>query len=299
MKRRIMRKAITESRIDEIADAMAQVLGKDVAHRASYSVLGKPRFWIPSGVPSLDRVLDREGRGWPGGRIIEIYGGPATCKTGVGYALVAQVQKKGGDAILYPVEGEFDEWLADRYGVNLKRLLIVEEPEQLVCEAIFESWRKAIRLLGRRGMLLGMIDSVASMSTRAEFEDEKFDRDRAAQIRAMQISKAMRKIAPLVASSNAILFCVNQTRESTDSTPSKPKPPGGQALKFHASVRLRLEVIKKLHRTRKGRKYVAGFFLKITAEKNRLAQPFQEAHVLLDFERGLLPLPKKRKRKQG
>jgi hypothetical protein len=51
-------------------------------------------------------------------------------------------------------------------------------------------------------------------------------------------------------------------------------------------------------RQKQGKPYVAGFKLKITAEKNRLATPFQEANIVLDYERGLLPMPKPKKKKK-
>lgn len=296
-KKRIMRRAMPASQLDQIAEALTAVLGSSSAHRASDSVLGVPRVWVPSGVPDLDEVLDRKRRGWPSSRIVEIYGGPATCKTGLGLSLVAQCQSAGGDAILYPVEGEYDEWLAERYGVDLSRLLVVEDPEALTVESVFSSFLKATKAVGRKGLLVGMIDSVAAFQTNAELKDESFDRDRAAQVRAMQISKAMRKIAVEVSRSNVILFCINQTREASDAhVPTKPKPPGGQALKFHSSIRLRLETLGKIKRQRKGKPYVAGFKLKITAEKNRLSQPFQEANIVLDFDKGLIRTPKARRK---
>ena len=298
-KNRIMREVLPDTTIDEIAQAVSSVLGKKIIHKASDSMYGEPRLWVPSGVPDLDLVLDRKHRGWPVGRIVELYGGPATTKTGLGYALIAQAQKLGGVGILYPCEGEFDRWLAARYGIDVDQLIVPEDPADLTVESVFKSFLAAMKRTGKRGLLVGMIDSIAAMCTNAELKDEdNFDRDRAAQVRALQISKAMRKLAAKMPQNNAILFCVNQTREVTDATlPTKPKPPGGQAIKFHASVRLRLETLQKVKRTRKGKDYVAGFKLRITAEKNRLATPFQEANIVLDYERGLQPMPKKKKKK--
>jgi hypothetical protein len=57
-------------------------------------------------------------------------------------------------------------------------------------------------------------------------------------------------------------------------------------------------MISKYYRQKKGKKYVAGIKLRITAIKNRLAKPYQEAYVLLDYEKGLLPMPKGRKKKK-
>lgn len=282
-KKRIIKQPISD-KASEIAEALRAVLGKDSVSRSADSELGEPRMFIPSGVPDLDRVLDREERGWPTGRIIEIYGGEATAKTGIGYSLIAQVQKAGGSATLHPAEGNVDDWLLERYLVDRGGLLIVDDPS---VEGTFEAYDAALKAVGKYGLLVSVIDSIAGLSTRDELNNPKFDRDRAAQLRAFLLSKAMRKLGGKVPRTNSILFCINQVRDSTDSVPSKPKPPGGRAIKFYASIRLRMELLKKITRTRKGRKYVAAFHIRITAEKNRLANPFEQAEIVIDFEKGI------------
>lgn len=294
--KKIVREVEPVSSISRIADAVASVLGTERVHNADNTERGEPRLFIPSGVPDLDLVLDRGRRGWPVGRIVEIYGAEATCKTGVGYALIGQAQKLGGDAILYPAEGNWDEWLAERYGVDLSKLILGDDP---TVEGVFTSFNQAMQVTGTSGVLVGMIDSIAGMSTRDELDaledGEPIKRDRAAQVRALMLSAALRKLGGIIPRNNAILFCVNQVRENPDVVyGEKKKPPGGMALKFYASIRLRLEILGKYKRTRKGEKYVAGLKLKVTAEKNRLARPFQEAKILLDYDEGLLPMPKKK-----
>lgn len=287
-KGRIVREVETGLNFDAVTAALRAVLGDDRVHSGSSSDLGEPRMFVPSGVPDLDLVLDREGRGWPSGRIVEVYGGEATCKTGLGYALIAQAQKLGGAAVLYPSEGNWDEWLAEQYGVDLVKLALGDDE---TVEGIFDSWNDALHVAGKDGLLVGMIDSVAGMSTRAELAEEGITQTRSAQLRAQMMSKALRKIGATMPRTSAILFCVNQVRDAVDvQYGEKAKPPGGRALKFYASVRLRLESIGRVTRQRGGQKYVAGFKLRITAEKNRLARPFQQATIMLHFEKGLLPL---------
>lgn len=298
-KDRIIREVDTSLDMERVVSALRSVLGSDRVHAGLNSELGHPRAFVPSGVPDLDLVLDRAGRGWPAGRIVEIYGGEATCKTGLGYALIAQAQRIGGGAILYPSEGNWDEWLAEQYGVNLDKLVLGDDE---TVEGISDSWNKALDVAGTDGLLVGMIDSVAALSTKAELGEENLTRGRQAQIRAMMMSAALRKIGARMPRSSAILFCVNQVRDNTDTTgygDQKPKPPGGRALKFYASVRLRLENIARVTYERAGKRYVAGFKLRIIAEKNRLAMPFSQAEIMLSYEKGLLPLKRPKKGKKG
>jgi recombination protein RecA len=135
--KKIIKKPLPEDSITRVARAMGNVLGSEAVHKASDSDVGEPKAWIPSGLPELDRFLDREGRGWPTGRVIEVYGGEATCKTGLGYALVASAQHMGGSAVLYPAEGNWDEWLAHRYKVDLSQLILGEPP--CTVESVFDS----------------------------------------------------------------------------------------------------------------------------------------------------------------
>jgi recombination protein RecA len=212
-KKKIIREVQPTSQIAQLAEAVSEVLGSHAVHRASDSDRGIPRLFIPSGIPDLDLVLDREGRGWPVGRIVEVFGAEATIKTGVGLALIGKCQQMGGDGILWPCEGEYDEWLALKYGIDLDRLILGDDA---TVEGVFGSFSKAMTKIGRKGLLVGMIDSIAGMNTKAELEDfeatGEIKRDRSAQLRAMMLSSSLRKTAAAIPRTNTILFCVNQIR---------------------------------------------------------------------------------------
>lgn len=226
---------------------------------------------------------------------MEIFGDSATAKTAVGYALIAQMQKLvkasedlEGTAVLFPSEGNFDSWLADQYKINLSELVIADNE---TVEGISDSFRKGMQLAAGNKIFIGMIDSIAGMTTKAELDQEETRLDRTNQMRAQLISKFMRKVGAAIPRSNAILFCINQIRDKTDVLfGEKTEPPGGKALKFYASIRLKLELIKKLKATVAGKTKVVGLHIRITAIKNRLADPYETAEIKLHFKRGLLPI---------
>ncbi len=296
-KRKIIREVQPVSHIGDIAEAVAEVLGKEATHRADFTDRGVPRIWIPSGVPGFDPLLDREERGWPVGRIVEVFGDEATAKTALGLSLIAQCQKMGGDGVLWPCEGEYDEWLAEKCGVDLSRLIL---GDSATVEGVFGSLSKTMNRVGRKGLMVGVIDSIASMNTQAELDEleetGEIKRDRSAQIRALMLSSAIRKVAAVIPRTNVLLFCINQVRSNPDSMFGTKQPPGGKALKFHSSIRLKLEPLGKYTRQRQGKKYVAGMKIKATVIKNRLARPYTEAMMLLDYDQGLIPMPKKKRK---
>jgi len=273
--------------ISALAEEVAGILGTNAVHQGRDNVLGVPKQFIPSGVPDLDELLDREARGFPTGRIVEVFGASATCKTGFGYALIAQAQKLGGSAVIFPSEGNVDTWLLEQYGCNLDHLMIADSNR---VEDVFKVCNLLIQKQKDAAPLVILIDSVAGLCTKEELDNPDFDRDRSAQVRALLISKALRKIGALIPSKNVILFLINQVRDggmTLSGVKSKSKPPGGQAIGFYCSVRLRLEAGQKKWRQVKGKKFVSGMQLKITSEKNRLARPYQTTVIFLDFEEGL------------
>jgi recombination protein RecA len=143
-----------------------------------------------------------------------------------------------------------------------------------------------------------MVDSIAALSTKAELEEEKLNRGRQSQIRGMMMDYALKKVAGLIPSRKAILFCVNQLRDRTDVQYGETKkPPGGNAMKFYASVRIRIKLLGKWKRTKGGKSYIAGFKLLLISEKNRLNDPYKQMEIWLDFKRGLYPAGGQRKKK--
>jgi len=295
-KRRTKKEEAPKSnRLAKLADRLSESLGSESFHLGG-SGLCSPRIYIPSLIPDLDQVLDREGRGWAGGRIVELYGASATSKTGIGYALGASCQQQGGDFILIPAEGNVDEWLLRQYGVDLDTLLIVDKN---TVEEIFFFVKKVLEDTETPTVI--MIDSLAGMCTKEEFESDTFERDRAAQLRAFLTSKALRKISTIVPKTNTILFMINQVREgaTVGVLKQKDKPTGGHAIGFYCDIRIRLENIGRINRTKAGKKYVAGFKLRATAEKNRLAEPFATSEFMLDFDKGMSSMPEKKTKKKS
>lgn len=293
-KKETRKKTRKESRLAKLAEKLSDSLGSESFHLGG-SGMCSPRIYIPSLIPDLDQVLDREGRGWAGGRIVELYGASATSKTGIGYALGASCQQQGGDFILIPAEGNVDEWLLHQYGVDTDALLIVDKN---TVEEIFFFVKQVLEDKDTPTVI--MIDSLAGMCTKDEFESNTFERDRAAQLRAFLTSKALRKISTIVPKTNTILFMINQVREgaTTGVIKQKDKPTGGHAIGFYCDIRIRLENIGRISKTRGGKKFVSGFKLRATAEKNRLAEPFATSEFMLDFDKGMSSMPEKKSKKK-
>jgi len=294
------KKESSDSFIDQMAAQAKQVLkGADGSvYLGSNSELGQPKMFVSTGIPEFDAILHEEpDKGWPMGRIIEIFGDSATGKSGIGCSFGAAVQKAGGLFFVLLAEGEYSSRLAEKYDVDPEKVLLIDTN---IVEDAFEFIYKLLDDVDPELPVCILLDSVAGLCTKAEYADGKFDQDRAAQMRAQLISKSLRKVGAKIPRTNVTLFLINQVNEgaTVGVFKSKPKPPGGKRIAFYCTIRLRLENMGKIYRQKDKVERVRGFKVKVTTEKNRLADQFQECLLKVDFDHGLQPLapPKKKAR---
>ena len=219
---------------------------------------------IPTGSMSLDAALGIGGL--PRGRIVEIYGPEASGKTTLALHVVAETQKKGGEAAYIDVEHALDPVYARALGVDVDSLL-VSQPDT------GEQALEIMEALIRSGAVdVVVLDSVAALVPRAEIEGEMGDAHVGLQARLM--SQAMRKLAPAVSRSNCLALFINQLRMKVGIVYGNPEvTSGGNALKYYASVRLdvrRTETIKS------GSDAI-GSHTRVKVVKNKVAPPFKQA----------------------
>ncbi len=219
---------------------------------------------IPTGSIAVDLALGVGGL--PRGRITEIYGPEASGKTTVALSVIAEAQKKGGQAAFIDAEHALDPTWAETLGVNLDELLM-SQPDT------GEQGLEIAETLVRSGALdVIVIDSVAALVPRAELEGEMGDAVMGMQARLM--SQALRKLTGAISKSKTVLIFTNQLRQKIGVMFGNPETtPGGLALKFYASVRIdvrRIEVLKD------GEK-VIGSRHRARIVKNKVAPPLRLA----------------------
>ena len=219
---------------------------------------------IPTGSMALDAALGIGGL--PKGRIVEIYGPESSGKTTLALHVVAETQKKGGEAAYIDVEHALDPVYARALGVDVDSLL-VSQPDT------GEQALEIMEALIRSGAVdVVVLDSVAALVPRAEIEGEMGDAHVGLQARLM--SQAMRKLAPAVSRSNCLALFINQLRMKVGVVYGNPEvTSGGNALKYYASVRLDVRRTETL----KNGADAIGSHTRVKVVKNKLAPPFKQA----------------------
>ena len=219
---------------------------------------------ISSGSLSVDLALG--GKGFPRGRIIEVFGPESSGKTTIALHSVAAAQKAGGIAAFIDAEHALDPSWAKKLGISLETLLVSQptsgEEAMQIAELLIKS--NAVDII--------VIDSVAALVPQKELDGEIGDSFVGLQARLM--SQAMRKLTGAIAKSKTTVIFINQIREKIGVMFGSPETtPGGRALKFYSSCRIDVRRIGQL----KDGEDVVGQRVKVKVVKNKVAPPFRVA----------------------
>lgn len=262
--------------IEEVVKSIEKTFGKGTIMKLGDSKEDKEIEWIPSGSIALDCIV---GQGFPRGRIIELYGPEGGGKSSIGLLLIRASQKLKGICAYIDAEGAFDPKWTSRLGVNVDDLYLVQpDYGEQALEVVDNIVRSG-------GFDVIVVDSVAALLPKEELEGTMEDTQQRG-LQAKMIGKALRKLAQVVNKTKTVVIFVNQLRQKPGVVYGNPEyTPGGEALKFYSSVRMRISRVSKSDIEYKGE--IVGHRIHVVVQKNKVSAPFKKTDFFLCYNKGV------------
>ena len=245
---------------------------KGVVKRGSDPSAVRPIVRIPTGCFTLDCI---SGGGLPLSRMVEFWGEYSTGKSLLLLLAMAEAQRNGYSCAYVETENNWDAQLAAKLGIDLEALILVQTNKHEDVVDITEV------LVSGGGVNLVGIDSIAALMPKAVRERKASEATRGIEAKLNNLL-ARKCIAAMTDDPTKEPWCcvvvINQTRADLSGGlyPQRPKPGGGQGLKFFKSISV--EVRRGEERGLTGKqpapgKPTVGHVIKLRIEKNRTFRP--------------------------
>lgn len=246
--------------------------------------------WHPTGSTTFDAMTANGHEvlgGFPGGRIVELYGNESSGKTTLALQAAARMQKSGKLVVYVDFERTFHEGYAKSLGVdttdfiNDGGLFWLLEPDHV--EQAFTIMDEVCDNEATKDIIgMFIVDSVAAMdSVHSQEDKEKVEQ---IGLLARALSRLLKPFARKLKQTEAVAIFINQTREKVGGSPfgDPTTTPGGKALKFYASMRIALARGFKIPApmldplSGKREKGATGHWVKVKVKKNKVTGEFHK-----------------------
>jgi len=253
---------------------------------------GDPTIMITTGSTLLDLAISGgrvRGGGIPSGILVEIFGPSQTGKTVLLCEIAGAVQRQGGEVLFSDPEARLNKQFAKMFGLNTNKMGYTT-PDTI--PEVFEGVRNWTP--DNPKVINGIIaDSLAALSTNMEMD--KNEGDKMGMRRAKEFSEELRKTCRILAKNKYLMVCSNQIRQNMNAGEFGPRfrSPGGEAIPFYASLRLRTSLSKKgkikqiIKVAGKEIPRIIGVNIEVEVFKSSVWNPYRVAPLTILFDYGI------------
>lgn len=247
---------------------------------------------ISTGFEELDQLISPEvykqtGKGGvPRGYLCEFFGPEMGGKSTLCLMLAASVTSNGGMVCWIDAESSYQKSWADAQGVNNDDIFYFETGEtgeQFINAAVLAAASGDYELV--------VIDSLAALEPEQLMDAELTDEPRVGA-KARMMSRSCPRLVAAAKKGNCAIIFINQLRMMIGQKWGNPETtPGGKALRFYASLRLRISQLGKAERyIMKGGEQI-GLRANISVAKTRFSPPGWETVLPIYYSKDAKPLP--------
>ena len=280
------KKSETNDFTDDLIKSLNKEHGSKVAYNLAYD--SSPTHvdrWISTGSKQLDYIIaNRRNGGLPEGRIVEVFGPPGIGKSHLAIQVARSTQQMGGIVVYIDTENATSVENLGLLGVDIsKRFVYVDTHCTEEVLSIAEATIMRAKAMDKNVPITIIWDSVAASSPKAELIGD-YDKE-SIGLQARAISKGMRKITGVIANQNVLFLILNQTRTKIGVMYGDPTTtPGGKAIPFHSSVRIKLGAGQRIENKDKE---VIGIHVSAKTIKNKVSAPFRACNFEIHFGIGI------------
>lgn len=277
--------------VGDLISSLNKELGGEITYLVSDGEADVKGF-ISTGCTDLDfKCANRRGGGVPIGKVISIGGLEGSGKTLLALSICANAQRDKGLGIYLDGEGTFNAEFAKMIGLDVDNNFIYSQPGTIeeVFQTIFATMTKldAAEKQGREPFksVVIVVDSVAAFPCAIDLATENPDPQSTMAMKPRVLSKNISTLLRQAGRKNVCLVFLNQLRANIGASFGADKwvEPGGKAIPYASSLRLRVSTLSKL----KINDEVVGLRTLVSVRKCRFGPPFRESIFDLYFSRGI------------
>ena len=261
---------------EKAIDNLKNIFGKEYGNSVGcIEDIIEERSIMPTGFDTLDEEVLGVG-GIPSGCVVEFYGPEASGKGVLAMRTCAQAQRDGKKCFWFDLERQLNKSWMQINGVDTKEMMVMDR--SMGAEDVITS---LLGVINTGDYSLVVIDSVSALKPKADRESE-VGKTQVGRL-ALLLSDNLIDIVNSCSDMKCTVIFINQIREKIGVMYGNPETTkGGNALKFYASIRLRLQKIKSDKIINEDNEQI-GVYTKVDSIKNRYSSADKQTFIPIYF----------------